>query len=585
MGKFSSNIMANCFMSCAKYNPKGEVVIYGDKRITWGELTPRILRIGNALVKLGVKRGDKVAFMFHNVPEFIELNGGIQVAGAVPAPLNFRFIPKEVEYQGNHCDANVFIYDSLWAEAVEPAAPKLGAIKHFVCKGESNIDGVIDYEDFVASGEPTDPGVANDLEDEAVMIYTGGTTGFPKGVMLTYIGHVEMYSNTVANGLVQTLTMDIPKDRHKLIVEALPIPAAKYLAPILRTNWFKNRMRKPETLVKLKDTMRENFSDPAKAKKGYKRNRKFMYPSMPFFHDAAYANLMMGMLLGNMVYVLLPTVKFDPDLILGTVEKEQVDNMYNVPTGWKKLVSFEGRDQYDLTSIRMAGSGGGPCPAKLKKEIMGMFPNAMIMDAFGQTEMTPVTSIRFDFDADNLKDRSIGKSIVESKVVGEDGKEVAQGEIGEILYRSNTIMKGYYKDEEKTAESMADGWFKGGDLGYVDEDGEIRTVDRKKECINTGGEKVFPLEVEQVIELHPKVDDVCIIGVPDEEWGKTVRAVVVVKKGETMDAAEVKECCRGEIAGYKIPRTVVFVDELPFSPVGKMLRQKIRDLYGQPDEG
>jgi acyl-CoA synthetase (AMP-forming)/AMP-acid ligase II len=165
--------------------------------------------------------------------------------------------------------------------------------------------------------------------------------------------------------------------------------------------------------------------------------------------------------------------------------------------------------------------------------------------------------------------------------VDEQGREVKPGEIGEILYKSSTVMKGYYKEEDKTAEVMDDGWFKGGDLGYVDENGEIRTVDRKKECINTGGEKVFPLEVEQVICQHPKVDDVCIIGVPDEEWGSAVRAVVVVKDGETMTAQEVMDCCRGEVAGYKVPRSVVFVEELPFSPVGKMLRQKVRDLYGQ----
>jgi acyl-CoA synthetase (AMP-forming)/AMP-acid ligase II len=167
-------------------------------------------------------------------------------------------------------------------------------------------------------------------------------------------------------------------------------------------------------------------------------------------------------------------------------------------------------------------------------------------------------------------------------VVDESGNELPQGQVGEVLYRSSTIMKGYYKDEEKTQEVMQDGWFKSGDLGSLDEDGEIRVVDRKNECINTGGEKVFPLEVEEVIKRHPKVDEVCVIGVPDEEWGNTIRAAVLPKRGETLEGQEIRDFCRDELAGYKIPRTVVFVEELPHSPVGKMLRQKVRDLYGSP---
>jgi len=203
------------------------------------------------------------------------------------------------------------------------------------------------------------------------------------------------------------------------------------------------------------------------------------------------------------------------------------------------------------------------------------------VDMFGQTEMTPITSFRIDADPSTLKDRSVGKSIVDVKVVDENGAEVPPGSPGEILYRSNTVMMGYYKDEEKTSQAMQEGWFRSGDLGYLDEEGEVRLIDRKKECINTGGEKVFPLEVEEIIHLHPMVEDVCIIGVPDDEWGSTVRAVVQLKNGGKLSAEEIIEFCRDQLAGYKIPRSVMFADELPLSPVGKVLRQKIRDLYGK----
>ncbi len=583
MGAYSPNILGNSFISCARHNPDGDVVVYGDRRVTWGRMTPRVLRIADALVKLGVKKDDKVAFMFHNCPEFLETNWGIQVAGAIPAPMNYRFIPKEVDYQGNHCDANVFIYDSIWAEAVEPVAGKLGQIKHFVCKGESGIDGAIGYEEFVASGEEQDPQVENDWDDVAVMIYTGGTTGFPKGVMLTYGAHLDMFAMFLANAVIRSLTMDIPKQKHRTMMEALPIPGGARLSPVFRTNFVKNLLRRPGTYDFLNKKFTGLFSDPDVARKNYPKSRKYMFPSMPFFHDASYVTVMMAAMGGTVIFVLPDSIKFEPDKILALAEREAVTNMSNVPTGWKKLVSHPGAKQYDLTSLQLINTGGGSCPAKLKKQMMELCPNALVLDGFGQTEMTPLTSFRIDGDPDNIADRSVGKAVVEARVVDEAGNEVAQGEPGEIMYRSNTIMKGYYKDEDKTAEVIKDGWFTSGDLGYIDEHGEIRTIDRKKECINTGGEKVYPLEVEEIICDHGKVDDACVIGVPDEEWGSTVRAVVVMKAGASVEPKEIIDHCRGEIAGYKIPRSVVFTDALPFSPVGKMLRQKVRDEYGQPE--
>jgi acyl-CoA synthetase (AMP-forming)/AMP-acid ligase II len=324
------------------------------------------------------------------------------------------------------------------------------------------------------------------------------------------------------------------------------------------------------------------FSHPEAARRGYGITLKQMIPSMPLFHDASYQTILLAAMAGNSCYVLLPGVKFDPKKIFEAIETEQPLFMANVPTGWKKLVSHPDRDKYDLSSLRIAATGAGAASVDLKKKMFEAFPNALIADLFGQTEMTPVTSFRIDAGPETLKERSVGKSIVDIKVVDEDGDEVPSGRPGELMYRSSWVMMGYYKDEEKTGEAMEDGWFKSGDLGYIDEDGEVRLIDRKKECINTGGEKVFPLEVEEVIHQHPKVDDVCIIGVPDEEWGATVRAVVQLKKDEQAAPEDIIGFCRDKLAGYKIPRSVVFADELPLSPVGKVLRQKIREMYGGP---
>ena len=581
MGDYSPNIMANSSISCATHNPDGEYIIFGKRRIKWREFVPRVFRVANTLISLGVKKGDNVAFMFHNTPEFLEINYGIWAAGGVPAPMNYRFTPREIEYQGSHCDASVFLYDSIWAETVEAAVPGLEKIKHFVRLGEGGLKEALDYEQLLGDAKDTDPKVANEWTDVAVMIYTGGTTGFPKGVMLTYQAHLDMFVVLFSALAIRALTSNVKSKRHQRVVEGLPLPAPSILGPILRTGLVQKWLKGPGGEEKLRQRAHGIFSDPNAAKKGYKRAMKAMYPSMPFFHDAAYANMMMGAFTGAMILVLPDSVRFDPGLILGTVEKEKVSNMGNVPTGWKKLVDHPEVDRYDLSSVRMAATGGGVCPAPLKKEILRLFPNAMILDAFGQTEMTPVTAIRVDMEEDTIQNRSVGKSIVEVRVVDENGKDLPRGEVGEILYRSNTVMKGYYRDDEKTREVMEDGWFRSGDLGYLDGDGEIRVADRKKECINTGGEKVFPLEVEEVLAKHAKVDDVCVIGVPDEEWGTSVRAVIQLKKGKEAEPKKVLDFCRAELAGYKIPRSVVFVDELPRSPVGKMLREQVREVYGQ----
>jgi acyl-CoA synthetase (AMP-forming)/AMP-acid ligase II len=589
MASFSPNIISNSFISCATYNPDGEFVVYGNRRITWKNFVPRVFRVADALIRLGVKKDEKVTFMFHNTPEFMEVNFGIQVAGAVPCPMNYRFVENEIQYQGNHCDAAAFIFDDIWADSILPAMKNLKNIRHFISRGDLHpertskkiSEKIIDYEDFVGSGEEKDPGVKNNWEDVAVMIYTGGTTGFPKGVMLTYQSHLDMFSMLGAHVAVRTLTADLPRERFDQVLEDSSLPLKGILKPFYRSQMFKNFMKKPSTLNFFQDKIRQSIMDPKKLKAGYKNARKAMYPSMPLFHDAAYANLMMGALVGALSYVLPESLKFDPALILQTIEKEKVYQLANVPTGWKKLLSYPDFGKYDVSSVKTVATGGGACPKDLKQNILRAFPGAMILDVFGQTEMTPATSFKIDFDPDQVKDRSVGSSIVETKVIDENGNKVAQGMVGEICYKSSTVMKGYYKDDEKTREVMADGWFKSGDLGYIDETGEIRVVDRKKECINTGGEKVFPLEVEEIIATHPAVDTVCIIGVPDEEWGHQVRAVIALKNGAQATPEDIISFCRGKLAGYKIPKSVIFTEDIPFSPAGKMLRQKVRESYGQ----
>jgi acyl-CoA synthetase (AMP-forming)/AMP-acid ligase II len=583
MGIHSPNIIANSLISIARHNAKSEYLIYGNRRITWGVIIPRMFKISQALIGAGVKKADKVTFMFHNIPEFIEINAGIQIAGAIPVPINYRFIPGEIEYQVKHSDAKVLIYDAIWSKNMEPALKNMPDIEQVVCKGASGIEGILDYEAFVNSAADKDPAVATEPDDVAVMIYTGGTTGYPKGVMLTYAAHFDMFSKMAAASIVRYVTMDISLEKHKKMMDMLPFPGKSIIGPILRSKGFKKLMARPRIHERLQQRTYERIINPKKAKRYYGKNiQKAIFPSMPFFHVAAYQGLVSSALSGTSCYVLMENPAFDPAAVLELIQREQIAMVGNVPTGWQKLVSFPDFNNYDVSSVRMASSGGGSCPPELKKQILERFPNALVFDVLGQTEMTPIVSFKIDSDPDHIVGKSVGKAIVDVKIVDENGQEVAPGQTGEICYRSGTMMKGYYKDEVKTKEAMTDGWFRSGDLGYLDENGELRTVDRKNECINTGGEKVFPLEVEEIIQAHPKIDTVTVIGVPDKQWGSVVRAVIQLTPGETMEANDVMDYCRDKMAGYKIPRSVVFIDETPISPVGKVLRQQVRDLYGQP---
>ncbi|MBI9076486.1 MAG: acyl--CoA ligase [Desulfatibacillum sp.] len=582
MGKFSPNIIADNLAALDKYNGQGEAIIYGDTRVTWSRLYQRVCQLAQGLIRLGVKKGDKVAFLFHNTPEFVEVNFAIQVAGGIPAPMNYRLVAPEIEFQVNHCDAQVFLFDQTWNEEVEKAAPNLTAIRHFICKGVTGIESALDYEVFVAGEIAQDPSVETLPHEPAVMIYTGGTTGFPKGVLLSYKAHVDMLASLVANIAVYVPGMNLTQDKLKNLTENVSIPGLSLALPMMQTRLFKSIIKRNGALKLIKGTLTRVMNKPGSLQRRYKDPQGFMFPSMPLFHDAAYAMLMQGIFMGNVRLILVPGLSFDPEKVFQTIQDEKPFFLANVPTGWKKLVKFPGKDKYDTRSVKTCISGAGVCPIEIKKKMFSTFPNAIVADMFGQTEMTPVTTFKIDADASTLKDRSVGNSIVDVKIVDDLGNEVPRGQHGEILYRSSTVMMGYYKDEQKTGEAMAGGWFKSGDLGYIDEDGEVRLLDRKKECINTGGEKVFPVEVEGIIGAHPAVENVCVIGVEDEEWGSRVHAVVQLHGGESVDEQEIIEFCRGKIAGYKIPKSVVFVEEFPLSPVGKILRAKVREMMVQP---
>lgn len=584
MERHSGNYIGNYLAHNARLLPDKPVVIYGDRQMNWKEMNDRVNRLAQAFLSMGVKKGDHIAFMFHNCPEFLEINWATQKVGAVPVPMNFRFTTNEIVFQCRNCDAVVFLFEDIWLEQIEAALPRLTDVKEFICRGATRPEGVRNYEEVMNAHSPVEPNVATSGDDICVIIYTGGTTGLPKGVQLSYQNHMDMYINYLTVLALSLFQMNFSGQQIRKIVgyadtwnKKLALKIATGSAARRVARWLSGKKLFERILRALLTRL---TVAPSRLMRMFYFPVYTLFPSFPFFHAGSYQSVLLAAIFGNHIYCLTGGISLEPAHVFEMIKRIRPSVMGNVPTGWKMLVDAPEAAEADVSSLLVGYSGGGVCPASLKKKIMQTFPGMIVIDVLGQTEMTPVTSIRIDVSPDTLKDRSVGKSLVETRIVDENGIDVPRGETGEIVYRSTTVMKGYYKDEEKTREAFIDGWFRSGDLGYMDDDGEMRIVERKKECINTGGEKVFPGEVEEILEDHPKIDKVCIIGVPDETWGNSVRAVVKLKKGESAEAGDIIAFCQGKMAGYKRPRTVVFVDEFPLSPVGKVLRAKIREQYG-----
>jgi acyl-CoA synthetase (AMP-forming)/AMP-acid ligase II len=656
----------------AKHYPKDRVaVVYGDKRITWKQLNENINRLGNGLKNLGAKKGDKIALILYNSPEFLESNFASQGIGAISTPINYRLVGPEFDYILNNCDAKILIFDEDVLPIIQDIRDKLPLIEHFIFVGskENTPEDMINYYQLLEDNKNKELKADVDYDDIGLILYTGGTTGMPKGVVLTYdnlVTNIEMVGVFMTNvlppvkkfekgkvskrsidkkiqggmqvmsglSIFQALAEDEDLGKKVSIIELLSDADLK-IPPMTATGdgegglrLYHGKAKEYDIYAKvflgneirdLAETGPLSYSTRGKLKNFFPMIWKYLIggskginlkgplklkfkligastktPSPediinllllpPLFHSAGYIFLMQWLLFGCKL-VMPENKSFNAEEVVNYLQEENIHITLMVPTMWKRIVEYPNIKKYDFSDLKIAMSGGALLKGKYKKKMIELFPNALIFDALGQTEMSPIVSVKLDGDVETVKDRSVGTMVagLEYKIVDDEGKEVPDGKIGELCYKSSTIMKEYYKDPEKTKKSMTeDGFFYSGDLAYRGEDGEVYIVDRKKSCINTGGEKVYALEVEECIMDHPKVKNCCVIGVPNDEWGNIVRAIVELHEGETATEEEIQDFCKGKIASFKKPRSVIFTEEFPISPVGKILRGKVQDKFGKP---
>ncbi|MFC1892918.1 class I adenylate-forming enzyme family protein [Chloroflexota bacterium] len=503
--------------------PDRDAIVFEGKRYTFSQLNERVNRLGNALTQRGVAKGDRVAMVQVNCSQHVEAYFTAAKLGAIYVPLNFRAKGDELSYMINSSEANILFVGERYVDLINSIRPNLPSVRNFISI-ENKHDGLLYYEDVISSASADEVMTEIDDNDITMLVYTAGTTGFPKGVMLSH--------NSFAVYVLENVTPADPEVEEGNIL------------------------------------------------------------TVPLYHVAGIQAVMAAIYGGR---TLVMERQFDAREWMELVAKEKANRAMMVPTMLKQLIDHADFGKFDLSSLKVITYGAAPMPLEVIKKALDLFPGVSFINAFGQTETaSTVTTLSPDdhFISGTEEERekklkrlsSIGKpmSDVEMKVVDKEGHDLPPGEVGEIIARGPRVMTGYWKDEEKTQKAIdKDGWVHTGDMGYVDEDSYFFLAGRATDMIIRAGENIAPEEVEAALHSHPKVEEAAVIGVPDEEWGELPKAIIVLKKGESATAEDIMEHCRQKLASYKRPRTVVFVNELPRNPMGKVLKRVLRDQYGK----
>lgn len=510
----------------ARLAPRKEAIVWGDVRLTYGEIDGLSNRVANALVEMGIGHGDKVALCCPNLPFFPIVYYGIMKAGAAVVPLNVLFKPREIAYHLTDSDAKaVFVFEGtdelpLAATVKEgfdqvPTCEKLIVMTRDLM-GKSPVDGheTLTQITFDKSERfdiyPTRP------DDTCAILYTSGTTGQPKGAELT---HLNLYSNVTTTFLIHLPMLD--------------------------------------------------FTDGI---------QKTCLITLPLFHTTGQTVQMNTQIYAGHRIVLLP--RFDPQATLDAMVAEGVNFWVGVPTMYWALLRHVDETGYDISRVRetmkVCSSGGAPMPVEVMKEFQERF-GVRVMEGYGLSETSPLAC--FNHFERPSKPGKVGQQIfgVEVRCVDDDDNEVPRGQRGEVVIRGTNVMKGYYKRPEATAEAFRNGWFHTGDIGIIDDEDYLAIVDRKKDMILRGGYNIYPRELEEVIITHPLVSLCAVIGVPDERLGEEVKAFVVLKPGCSMTEAEFTDWCKTQFAANKYPRHVEFRESLPIGGTGKIFKRALKE--------
>ncbi len=506
---------------CAIAFPSNTAVVYEGRRYTYVEFNHRINRFANALVGLGYKKGDRLAVMADNCSSYLEVYFAAAKIGMSVTPINVRLGDDEILYVCTDSEVSLFVVGDGYEEKVNSMKAKFTNIKTWITL-DKPIPGFLDYEGLLeksSTAEP-DPDLYDVQEDDmAILMYTGGTTGLPKGVMLTH-------RSAVMSGTMAALYMEMSQTDSTCFV-------------------------------------------------------------LPIFHVSWWPILMILAVGGKVCIVRKPNL----DAIFQLIEDEKCTHMNLVPTIYGWMVDYPNVNNYDLSSLRLLTYAGSPFPVEVLKKCIRKFGNKFAQ-GYGATETAGAAISMLDWRDHHLEGprakylASAGKpaTFARVKIVDDEDRTLAPGEPGEICARGKHIMLGYWKNPELTARVLHGGWYHTGDMGYMDEEGFLFMTDRKADMIISGGENVYPAEVENVIYQHPAVFECSVVSAPSEKWGEIVQAVVVLKPGATATEEEIIEYCKKTLAGYKCPKAVAFWDAIPKTIIGKIIKKDIKAKFWEGKE-
>jgi fatty-acyl-CoA synthase len=501
-------------------------VVDGDKRFTYRQFGERTHRLANALVELGVEPGDRVSFLTYNTHQLLEAYYGVIEAGAVLNPVNIRLTPHEIAYILGHAGSKIVFFHKDFKPLVESIAAELPSRPRFVImEGATDHIAADEYEALLAGGSPDPRHTEIDENGVAELFYTSGTTGFPKGVVMTHRG---LY----LHGLYAEITLAFTEDDVMLHV-------------------------------------------------------------VPLFHVNGWGTPHFLTLVGGQ-HVMLR--KFEPLALIQAVERYRVTRILGVPAIFNAVLHHPDRPKHDLSSLKQLIIGGAPSAPTL---IAGLEDElgCQAIAGYGLSETMPILTVAaprtFLSESEPPEKRRLRQSWtgwpipgIALRVVHSDGRDVRpDGEqIGEIVVRSNTVMEGYYKDPDATAETIRDGWLHTGDMAVVDEQGYVLIKDRSKDIIIRGGENISSVEVENAIMAHPAVLECAVVAAPDKALGEAPVAIVVLKPGATATVKELREHCKERLARFKVPRDIHFRDALPKGGTGKILKAELREPFWKGHE-
>ena len=498
---------------CARLNPTGYGTRFNGRDRSWSQLAERVARLAAGLQGLPLAEGDRVAILSLNSDRYFESIFAIPWAGFTMVPLNTRWALAENSYALADSGARVLLFDDTFTEQAEALLKEVDSLGVAVYTGEGHVPNwAQSYESMIADSEPA-PMSCRGGDDMVGIFYTGGTTGFPKGVMQS---HRAIWASAV--GAMSALAM----------------------------------------------------------------NRDSVYlHAAPMFHMADFAGSM-NAVLSCATNVIVPA--FEPSQVLRVLDDMAVTHTLLVPAMIKMVLNHPAVGEHALLDMQCIIYGASPMPVAVLEQCMALWPHIGMTQAYGQTELAPVvtTLSMEDHRTGGHKLKSAGRPtpVSDVRIVDAERKDCAMGTSGEIVVRGPHAMLGYWNKPEQTADTLVDGWVFTGDAGYFDEQGYLYIVDRVKDMVVTGGENVFTTEVENALISHEAVQDVAVIGIPHEQWGEAVHAIIILHEGHHPTEAELLEHGKGLIAGYKLPKSISFRTEpLPLSGAGKVLKTELRKPY------